>query len=78
MKQFDPISVSTRLKSTLSSTQYWSQILGDSATTSLIDGIGESEAESVRYMENLLSESKWRYAQNLSSFVTQSSYLFQQ
>jgi hypothetical protein len=75
MKQFDPISVSTRLKSTLSSTQYWSQILGDSATTSLIDGIGESEAESVRYMENLLSESKWRYAQNLSSFVTQSSYL---
>jgi hypothetical protein len=75
MKQFDSASIASRLLSSLSTSSSWSQLLGDSATTELINAFSESEAESVRYMENLLSEAKWNYAQNLSSFVTQASYL---
>jgi hypothetical protein len=75
MKQFDSASIASRTLASLSTSSNWSQLLGDSATTELISSFADSEAESVRYMENLLSEAKWGYAQNLSSFVTQASYL---
>lgn len=75
MKQFDPSSIQTRLVNILSNSVNWSQILKDSALTSLLGAISESEAELARYFEYLLRESKWQYAQNLSSLLTEAPYL---
>ena len=75
MKQFDPTSITNRFLSSLATKTEWSQIIGDSATVSLANTIGESTAEIARYCENLLSEAKWTTAMNMSSYSTLSPYL---
>jgi len=75
MKQFDPNSISNRFLKALSNKAGWTQIIDDSAVTSLADSIGEMEAEAIRYIEYLLKESKWKYARNLSSLLTSTPYL---
>lgn len=75
MKQFDASSIKERLLTSLAGTTEWSQIVGDSATVSLVNSIAESSAEVIRYAENLLSEAKWDTAMNLSSYATMAQYL---
>ncbi len=75
MKQFDPASISLRFLTYLSNTNVWSQLIGDSATVSLANAIGEVNGEIARYSENLLAEAKWENAQNISSYITEASYL---
>jgi hypothetical protein len=75
MKKFDSASISSRLLTTLSAVAGWTQIISDSAITSLTGSIGEIEAEAVRYFEYLLQEAKWTKAQNQSSLLAQSAFL---
>ena len=75
MKQFDTESIASRFIEFLSQTTEWSQLIGDSATVSLSNAIGETNSEIARYVENLLSESKWTTAMNISSYATLASYL---
>jgi len=75
MKQFDQTSIQNRLVTLLSSYANWSQIIKDSALMSLLGAIAESESELARYFEYLLKESKWQYAQNLFSLLTEAEYL---
>lgn len=75
MKTFDADSIYNRLKSRLSKNPEWALVLGDAAIMRILNTIAEGSAENLRYVENLLNESKWEYARNITSLLTQSQYL---
>lgn len=76
MKTFDQPSIQARLEVALKAAEpRFTRILRDSAVSSLLYSISESEAEIVRYFEYLFRESKWNYAQNVSSLMTMANFL---
>ena len=75
MKQFDSVSINSRMLEILSQNPDWKAIVNDSVVASVLKTVAESNAELARYMEYLFKESKWDTAQNLSSVTAAAGQL---